>query len=99
MHAQRERTVKLMLLALFIAFAPADAPRIAIAVAIEGGGYGASTAAPIARKVADAWLVGRKIEPAAAALPTAVTETPRPDFSNVVGSADAQRDAAGASRP
>lgn len=85
--------------ALFIAFAPADAPRIAIAVAIEGGGYGASTAAPIARKVADAWLVGRKIEPAAAALPTAVTETPRPDFSNVVGSADAQRDAAGASRP
>ena len=45
--------------ALFIAYAPADAPTIAIAVAVEGGGYGASTAAPIARKVFDAWLLGK----------------------------------------
>ena len=52
--------------ALFIAFAPADAPRIAIAVAIEGGGYGASTAAPIARKVFDAWLLGKPVAPAGA---------------------------------
>ena len=50
--------------ALFIAFAPADAPRIAIAVEIEGGGYGASTAAPIARKVFDAWLLGKPVAPA-----------------------------------
>ena len=35
----------------FIAFAPADAPRIAIAVLQENGGAGASAAAPIARKV------------------------------------------------
>ena len=43
--------------ALFIGYAPAEAPRIAVAVAVEGGGYGASTAAPIARKIMDAWLV------------------------------------------
>ena len=44
---------------LFIAYAPANAPTIAIAVAIEGGGYGADSAAPIARKVFDAWLLGK----------------------------------------
>jgi len=44
--------------ALFIGFAPAEEPRIAIAIAVEGGGYGGSAAAPIARKVFDAWLLG-----------------------------------------
>ncbi|WP_343195070.1 penicillin-binding protein 2 [Lysobacter sp. TY2-98] len=44
--------------ALFIAYAPADNPRIAIAVSVEHGGFGASSAAPIARKVFDAWLTG-----------------------------------------
>jgi len=47
---------------LFIAYAPADKPTIAIAVAIEGGGYGADSAAPIARKVFDAWLLGKMPE-------------------------------------
>ena len=41
----------------FIAFAPADNPRIAIAVLQENGGAGASAAAPIARKVLDAYLL------------------------------------------
>ena len=41
----------------FIAFAPADAPRIAVAVLVENGGFGASAAAPIARKVLDAYLL------------------------------------------
>jgi penicillin-binding protein 2 len=41
----------------FIAFAPADAPRIALAVLQENGGAGASAAAPIARKVLDAYLL------------------------------------------
>ncbi|MBV9619956.1 MAG: penicillin-binding protein 2 [Gammaproteobacteria bacterium] len=41
----------------FIAFAPADAPRIAVAVLQENGGAGASAAAPIARKVLDAYLL------------------------------------------
>lgn len=48
----------------FIAFAPAEAPRIAVAVLVENGGFGAAAAAPIARKVMDAWLVK---DPAAAA--------------------------------
>ena len=42
--------------ALFVAFAPADNPRIALAVIAENGGGGSSTAAPIARKVLDAYL-------------------------------------------
>jgi penicillin-binding protein 2 len=42
----------------FIAFAPADEPRIALAVLQENGGAGASAAAPIARKVLDAYLLG-----------------------------------------
>jgi len=45
--------------ALYIGYAPAENPTIAVAVAVEGGGYGASTAAPIARKVFDAYLLGR----------------------------------------
>lgn len=42
--------------ALFVAFAPAEDPRIAVAVVVENGGGGSSTAAPIAREVLDAWL-------------------------------------------
>ncbi len=37
--------------AVFICFAPIENPRIAIAVLVEGGGYGAQTAAPIARRM------------------------------------------------
>ncbi|HBK45148.1 MAG TPA: penicillin-binding protein 2, partial [Xanthomonadaceae bacterium] len=44
---------------LFVGFAPADNPTIALMVAVEGGGYGGSTAAPIARKIFDAWLLGK----------------------------------------
>jgi len=50
--------------AWFIAFAPADAPRIAIAVLVENGGFGASAAAPIARKVMDAYLLHETTSPA-----------------------------------
>ncbi|HXH02327.1 MAG TPA: penicillin-binding protein 2 [Candidatus Competibacteraceae bacterium] len=42
--------------ALFVAFAPAEAPRIAVAVIAENGGGGSATAAPIARKIMDAYL-------------------------------------------
>lgn len=45
--------------ALFIAFAPADAPRLAVAVLVENGEHGGSTAAPIARRVFDAYLLGK----------------------------------------
>ncbi|WP_082354033.1 penicillin-binding protein 2 [Marinagarivorans algicola] len=42
--------------ALFIAFAPADAPEIALAVVIENGEHGSSAAAPVARSVFDSWF-------------------------------------------
>ncbi|NJN40509.1 MAG: penicillin-binding protein 2, partial [Gammaproteobacteria bacterium] len=44
---------------LFIAFAPAEAPRIALAILVENGGHGSATAAPIARVVLDYFLLGR----------------------------------------
>ena len=43
---------------LYIAFAPADAPKIAIAVIVENAGFGAAHAAPLARRVMDYWLAG-----------------------------------------
>ena len=42
--------------ALFISYAPAEDPRIAVAVIVENGAHGGSVAAPIARLVMDAWL-------------------------------------------
>lgn len=42
--------------ALFVAFAPADKPVLAIAVLVENGGHGSSVAAPIARAIFDAYL-------------------------------------------
>jgi penicillin-binding protein 2 len=44
---------------LFIAFAPAEKPRIALAVLVENGGFGAAAAAPIARQVLDYYLLGK----------------------------------------
>lgn len=44
--------------ALFIAYAPADDPKIAVAVIVENGGHGSSAAAPIARKLMDEYLLG-----------------------------------------
>ena len=44
---------------LFVAFAPADKPRIAVALIVENGGFGAQAAAPIARKVFDYYLLGK----------------------------------------
>jgi penicillin-binding protein 2 len=49
----------------FVAFAPAESPRIAVAVLVENGGFGALAAAPIVRKVLDAYL-----------LPQATTQSP-----------------------
>ena len=49
---------------LFIAFAPADKPRIALAVVVENGEWGASSAAPIARKALDYYLAAKLPAPA-----------------------------------
>jgi penicillin-binding protein 2 len=46
--------------ALFIAFAPADEPKIALAILVENGGFGAQAAAPIARQVLDYYLLGKR---------------------------------------
>jgi len=62
--------------ALFIAFAPADKPRIALAVLVENGGFGAQSAAPIARMVMDYYLLGKLPGGAAQEDPAAVEEEP-----------------------
>ncbi len=59
--------------ALFIAFAPADKPKIALAVLVENGGFGAQSAAPIARMVLDYYLLG-KLPAGAAKEDTAAVE-------------------------
>jgi penicillin-binding protein 2 len=53
--------------AVFIAYAPADDPKIAIAILVENGGHGGTTAAPIARAMFDYYLLGKL--PARAAAP------------------------------
>ena len=70
--------------ALFVAFAPAEAPRIAVAVIAEHAGGGGAMAAPIARQVLDQALLGKVLyvappppgKPAGSA--TAVPAPPRP---------------------
>jgi penicillin-binding protein 2 len=44
---------------LFVAFAPIESPKIALAVIVENGGFGARAAAPIARTVLDYFLLGK----------------------------------------
>jgi len=48
--------------ALFIAYAPADNPRIALAVVVENAGFGARAAAPVARQVLDFYLLGKRTD-------------------------------------
>ncbi len=49
--------------ALFVAFAPAENPQVAIAVVIEHGGHGGSAAAPVARAILERWLQLRTPKP------------------------------------
>ena len=49
--------------AWFIAFAPADAPQIAVAVLVENGGGGSSVAGPVVREVIDAYLLPQSEAP------------------------------------
>ena len=58
--------------AVFIAFAPANDPKIAIAVLVENGGHGGTVAGPIARAVMDYYLLGK--------LPKAVTPASTSDM-------------------
>jgi penicillin-binding protein 2 len=69
--------------ALYIAFAPADAPRVAVALIVENAGFGAQSAAPIARRVFDYVLQGlypvdEDIAAVQAGTATAPVKPPRP---------------------
>ncbi len=66
--------------AWFIAFAPVEAPRIAVAVLVENAGFGASNAAPVARKLMDAYLLDSegKLKPAPAAAPGTAPQKQKP---------------------
>ena len=55
-YSEEEIAEKLRDHALFIAFAPVAAPKIAIAVIVENGGHGGSVAAPIAAKIINQYL-------------------------------------------
>jgi penicillin-binding protein 2 len=48
---------------LYTAFAPADKPRIAIAIIVENGGFGAAAAAPIVKEALDFYLLGKRTAP------------------------------------
>jgi penicillin-binding protein 2 len=50
--------------ALFVAYAPADNPKIAIALLVENGGGGGGTASPMAREIFDYFLLGKQPDPA-----------------------------------
>ncbi|MDO4905347.1 MAG: penicillin-binding protein 2 [Lautropia sp.] len=54
---------------LYIGYAPAEAPKIALAIVVENGGFGARTAAPMARKLFDFYLLGKLPADDATSLP------------------------------
>jgi penicillin-binding protein 2 len=64
---------------LYTAFAPADNPRIALAVIVENGGFGSAAAAPIARLALDYYLLGKR---------PASTEKQAPEIADVHGMED-----------
>ncbi len=60
---------------LYIAFAPLEGPKIALAVLVENGGFGARAAAPIARTVLDYYLLGKLPREPRRAVPEAEVQT------------------------
>jgi len=60
--------------ALFVGYAPAEAPTIALALVVEHGGSGSAAAAPVARRIFDAW-VGPAPAATAAPAPAPASET------------------------
>jgi penicillin-binding protein 2 len=60
---------------LYIAFAPMEGPKIALAVLVENGGFGARAAAPIARTVLDYFLLGKLPKAPKQAAPVVPVET------------------------
>ncbi len=64
--------------ALFVAFAPADDPKIAVSVMVENGESGSGVAAPVVRQVMDAWLLDESghLKPEFAPAPVAQETAP-----------------------
>ncbi|CAL60406.1 Putative Penicillin-binding protein 2 (PBP-2) (MrdA) [Herminiimonas arsenicoxydans] len=58
--------------ALYTAFAPADKPRIALALIVENGGFGGAAAAPIAKAAMDFYLLGKRPEAKAPVKPAVI---------------------------
>jgi len=58
-YVEKEVAERLRDHSLYIAYAPADQPRIALAVVVENAGYGSRAAAPLARVVLDYYLLGK----------------------------------------
>ena len=61
-YKEEEISKKLRDHALFVAFAPVEDPRIAVAIVVENGGHGGSAAAPIVRQVMDQYLLKSAIQ-------------------------------------
>jgi penicillin-binding protein 2 len=86
--------------ALFIAYAPADDPKIALAMIVENAGFGAQAAAPIARRAFDYWLMGQyPSEEDIAAVRQAKATTPIGKPRNVAEVANAPQASASALPP
>jgi penicillin-binding protein 2 len=65
---------------LYIGFAPAENPRIALAIIVENAGFGAAAAAPIARQAMDYYLLGKRPdEPPPAPAKTATKPAVKPE--------------------
>jgi penicillin-binding protein 2 len=81
--------------ALYTAFAPADKPRIAIAIIVENGGFGAAAAAPIVRKALDFYLLGKRPDDKDKVPPT----NERPVDSVATATLKAQEESVGGPKP
>jgi penicillin-binding protein 2 len=73
---------------LYVTYAPADNPRIALAVIVENAGFGSAAAAPIARKAMDYYLLGKRPDP-----------VPVPDADAMTAAAAGTKPAHPAARP
>jgi penicillin-binding protein 2 len=68
----------------FVAFAPAEHPRIAVAVIVENGGYGSALASPIARQVMDTYLLDANGQLKVPLPPGTVPMTPGPGYGPII---------------
>jgi penicillin-binding protein 2 len=68
----------------FVAFAPAESPRIAVAVIVENGGFGSALASPIARQVMDTYLLDANGQLKVPLPPGTVPLTPGPGYGPII---------------